>query len=141
MKQYRILLHIFMVFTILAYAALLLLSGRIARVLFTIGGSSCYVALGLGSATETSHQVSVLCLLWLILFPVALTISYILTYKKHYFPFCVVTLLDFLVVFAYTLYSFYEKNIYGFQVMLPDLIVSFIMSIAIVKTTYVLCQK
>lgn len=140
-KRFRIFIHTFMAVTILAYAAMLFFSGRMARILFTIGGSSWYIALGLGSAAEASRQVNVLCLLWLVLFPVALTISYVLTYKKCYLPFCIVTILDFLVVFTYTLHSFCVKNTYSFQAMLPDLIISFIVSILIIRTTCLLHQS
>lgn len=139
-KQCSFLIHMFTLSTILASVAMFLY-GRLASLLFTIGGSSGYIALGVFTAATAPRLIGILCFIWVFLFPILLIVSYILTFRNHYVPFCILTILDFLVVLGFTTYSIVIRNSYAIQTMLPDLIVSCFITILIVIASHQLFHR
>ena len=136
-KKYTLIIHSVMLFTILATITLFF-DSRIARLLFSIGASSGFIALGVFSAAVVTVPVGILSGLWLCLFPIILTISYIMVFNNRYVPFCVVITLDALAVLVWSLYSIITRDFYSFQEFVLDLIVSSVLSVTIIRTTYLL---
>ena len=139
-KMYSWLLHGIMLFTVLA-TVMMFVYPKITDLLYTIGASSGFIGLGVGSAETTPHFLGLAAFIWFVLFPVILIISYILGIKKHYVPFCVVITLDLFAVILWLVYAHATGNLYGFQSFIPDLIVSFVLTALLVWTTVLLKGK
>ena len=134
-KQYRFIIHGIMLFTILA-TIMIFFDSKISLLLFSIGISSGFIAFGVFSAAVVSLPFGVLTFIWFCIFPIILTISYILAVKKRYSLFCCVVALDALIVIMWSLYSIISNNIYSFQQFLLYLIFSPIVSIIVIWGKY-----
>ena len=139
-KQYKFLLHGIMIFTAVA-TLMLFFAPKISMPLYTIGASSGYIAFGVVTAETTQYGIGLAAFAWVLLFPIVLLISYVLALKKHYVPFCVVMILDLLIVILWLIYALITDNIYGFKRFIPDFFVSLAFAIFLIRKTILLKRK
>lgn len=92
----------------------------------TIGASSGLIAFGI--ATDVSINfvpfVRVAIMLWAILFPIALFVTYIMFIKKHFKPICILSAADAIIVVLWVLFAGFSGNVYGHLSFLPDALTS-----------------
>ena len=140
LNRKKMVIHIYMLFTVMAYVALFT-RGTFALSLFALGGSSGFIALGLFSSATPPAFIGILCGIWTVLFPILVIICYILTFKKHYIPFYSILVFDFFCVVVYTAYTILSKNIYATKSILPDLFISFIIVLLSAKNSFLVQSK
>jgi len=138
-SQYKLVAHGIMLCTILA-TIMLVIHPRIAMTLFTIGATSGWVAFGFATAEATPYILGLVAFVWCFAFPILLLIAYILAIKKKYIPFCMAVTCDSLFVIAWVIYSTITGNFFGVQSFLIDVVVSLMISIILVRITYLLMK-
>ena len=112
----------------------------IAMAFLALGSNSIYLALGYCGFSERLFLVK-LSVFWLLGYPIILTISYFLAArKKHYITFLIVMLMDLLFVSISGILELFQKNYYGFSVMLPDILISLILC-AIFSLSVIVYQR
>ena len=95
-----------------------------ARLCFTVGANSLYVALCYGGF-ETFVPLVKLCAFWFVAFPVVYITLYMLAVKKkQYIPFGVLISLDAAFCCISAIVELGRENTYGFVFLLPDIIIS-----------------
>lgn len=141
LNKYNLLIHIYMLFSLAGN--LLLIPQQwlwyfprqdVAWTLLTVGASSGYVAFGFAYNLTSSSIFGVISFLWCILFPFALIAVYIISLKKTKKLFCSFVIVDTVFVFLWCLYALITKNYYSVNLFMPDLVVSFIYTILLIKT-------
>ena len=128
-KLFRSLTHLYVFCSFLA-SLLLLASVDVAKIFYTIGASSGYIAFGVATSESINFSVPVglVAMSWAILFPALLLIAYILSLKNHSILICVIMILDAVVVAAWVVFAYIIGNEYGEETFLADAVVSIIYS-------------
>lgn len=129
----RYLAHGYMICSILG-VALLISSYNIAIILLGIGASSAYIAFGVFLAANVCRFWGISALLWSMLFPILLIVSYIFALKKRYRLLLVSISVDFLVVLLFAVYSLLTNNGHGLHFAIIDSIMSFMFLFLFLKT-------
>lgn len=122
-KIIRILIGIYIVASALA-VLLFLPCNNLAIGLFVTGACSPYVTFMLFCAAEIPQTAGLFALLWFVLFPIAMIVAYVFTFKKHYLFFWVLTILDIIVMTLYAPYVFNVGSKAGIGIVLADIILS-----------------
>lgn len=122
-KIIRILIGIYIVASALA-VLLFLPCNNLAIGLFVTGACFPYVAFMLFCAAEIPQAAGLFALLWFVLFPIAMIVAYVFTFKKHYLFFWVMTILDIIVMALYAPYVFNVGSDTGIGIVLADIVLS-----------------
>lgn len=100
--------------------------------LLTIGANSLYLALGYGGFDEFMPLVR-FSGFWIIGYTILLIVAYVLACKKaKYIPFLVLVCLDTLFVCFSAVLELTRSNLYGFALILPDMIISIAICIMLI---------
>lgn len=135
LSGYKYLSHGYMLFSLLS-VIMLFIKPKIAWYLSYVGASSGYITLGLASAETLGSFAGAFCCLYMIIFPISLIVTYILTIRKRYVPFCVTVAIDAIAATIWTIYAVTSGNLYGFQHSVPDAIISDIIAGLLCWFTY-----
>ena len=92
-----ILIHVYMIVTVLALLTMIP-DSEFSELLYTLGASSWWVALGLTSGGAVEQFAGVTLVLWYVFSPILWVVFYVLACKKKYIPFFVLVVLDSAVV-------------------------------------------
>ncbi len=114
-------IHIYMAATILA-SVLIFMTPLTTFILYAFGAGSGMYAFMLFTAATAPTWLGILLFFWMCAFPIALIISYILSWTRKYGLFYILLLLDTVVVMATSTYLACLNDTYGFLTLLPDLI-------------------
>ena len=105
----------------------------------TIGASSGLIAFGV--ATDVSIAVApfvrAVIMLWAILFPIALLVTYIVFLKNRVKPICILSLVDTTIVVLWVFFAGFIGNKYGQVAFLPDALISIVYTVLMFWS----CQK
>ena len=130
-KRNRLIICLYFVASVIAVLLVVPLR-NVGHMLFALGGSSGFIAFGAFCSSSVDVCWSVLALIWMIGFPTALVVSFIVALKKSYIPFCVTVVLDVIVVYIWVIHLLVSKNIYSLGIFAPDAIVSTIYVILLI---------
>lgn len=114
-------IHIYMAATILA-SVLIFMTPLTTYILYAFGAGSGMYAFMLFTVATAPIWLGILLFFWMCAFPIALVISYILSWKRKYGLFYILLFLDTGVVIGTSTYFAYLNDTYGFLTLLPDLI-------------------
>ena len=130
MEKSRNLIWMTLGYVICSFLAFILLgvSPQLSQFLLLFGANSVFAAFGVFGAAAVSQFWGICAFLWLVSFPVALIAVFIAAMKKHYLPFWILMVIDVAAVFVWIVYAMFDHNLYGAQIMLPDLAVSVIFT-------------
>lgn len=92
-----ILIHVYMIVTVLALLTMIP-DPEFSELLFTLGASSWWVAVGLTSSGTPEQFTGVILVLWYVFSPILWVVFYALSCKKQYIPFFVLVVFDSAVV-------------------------------------------
>lgn len=96
---------------------------------FAVGANSIYLSLLYGAFDEYIPLARISSW-WFRLFPVAYVISYFLSYRKRiYIPFLALICADTIFAIFAASYEYFRNNMYGFNIILIDVIISIAYSI------------
>ena len=130
-RDKRILFHVYVVFTLLAILTMFL-EQKIAQLLFTIGAGSPDWAFYVFCSATVGFWGGVLSLFWFSLYPVFLLLAYIFALKRQGHFFCIMVVIDTIAVMIIGVYAITSNNLYGFNQMLPDIVVSIIFTLLLI---------
>ena len=114
-------IHIYMAVTVIA-SVLIFMTPLTTFILYAFGAGSGMYAFMLFTAATAPAWLGILLFIWMCAFPIALVISYILSWKRKYGLFYILLFLDTVVVMATSTYLACLNDKYGFLTLLPDLI-------------------
>lgn len=106
---------------------------EIAICLLGIGATSVYISLGVFLSAEVNQFGGICALLWSIMFPIVLIVSYLRAVKKNYRMFILASVLDCLVSILFAVHTVYDANWFGFQQVIVDIVVSFVFLFAFLR--------
>ena len=114
-------IHIYMAVTVIA-SVLIFMTPLTTFILYAFGAGSGMYAFMLFTVATAPIWLGILLFFWMCAFPIALVISYILSWKRKYGLFYILLFLDTVVVMANSTYLACLNDKYGFLTLLPDLI-------------------
>lgn len=129
--KYNILIHLYVLLSIIG-VLFLFFDQNFAWSFLAVGASSELIAFGIAIDFTIGTFVGGFAGIWCVGFPLALIITYILSFKKSKTPFCIVVIMDTLVVWGKTLYMLFTADYYSFKLFLPDLIISSLFAILMI---------
>ncbi len=125
------LIHIYFLCTLLG-SFLVYFVLPVAMPLLVVGANSFYVSFGVFLSGDVSQFWRICSLLWLVIFPVALIVSYILFVKKK--KYCIIALIgsDVVVSLLYLIYTMRTLNDFAIPFAIADVVISLVVLLFLV---------
>lgn len=113
----------------------------ISTILFLIGSFSPYLSFFLFCSANLSQIAGIFALVWFVLYPITLVVSYLFVRKRKFHLFGVLLVLDSIVVILYSLHAVTIGNRYLITVSVLDSLVSTLFYVIYWYNVYLLRKE
>ena len=139
-KMTLILVQIYFIASLLS-KIIVYINPYVANCFYIVGSSSGLSSLIGFGGSQFSFFINLIGFVWAYALPILLIIAYILSFFKKYGLFCILVILDNIVVIIWCIYAYETQYIYNFDPQLLDVIISTIYTILLICSTLAQRQR
>lgn len=121
----RLLTHGYVICTLLGFLTIFH-ARELSMIFFAVGANSVYISLGAFFSPMVGKIGTIFAIVWFLLFPLMLLVSYVCANKKNYTFWKIAITIDIIPVTVWAIFSLASGNTYGFEVAVFDILCSIV---------------